>query len=68
MRVGENCLKYLIRGWNRKEGRGNKDFKKGVGKLGHKMGALKKGWGWNPHTNYGLMISFTISSMQLGKC
>ena len=26
---GGNCLKYLIRRWNRKEGRGNKDFKKG---------------------------------------
>ena len=22
-----NCLKYLKRGWNKKEGRGNKDFK-----------------------------------------
>ena len=26
---GGNCLKYLRRRWNRKEGRGNKDFKKG---------------------------------------
>ena len=25
---GSNCLKYLKRGWNRKEGRGNKDLKK----------------------------------------
>ena len=25
---GENCVKYLTRGWNRKEGKGNKDFKK----------------------------------------
>ena len=25
-----DCLKYLIRGWNRKEGRGNKDLKKGT--------------------------------------
>ena len=24
---GGNCLKYLKRGWNRKEGRGNKNFK-----------------------------------------
>ena len=24
-----NCLKYLKRGWNRKEGRKNKDFEKG---------------------------------------
>ena len=44
MRVGGNCLKYLKRGWNRKEGRENKDFKKG-GKLG-------QGVGWNPLTNY----------------
>ena len=38
---GGNCLKYLKRGWNRKEGSGNKDFKKG-GKLGQGVGALKK--------------------------
>ena len=28
--VGGNCLKYLKSGWNRKEGRPNKDFKKGT--------------------------------------
>ena len=33
-----NCLKYLKRGWNRIEGRGNKDFKNG-GKLGQVVGA-----------------------------
>ena len=37
-----NCLKYLQRGWNRKEGRENKDFKKG-GQAGSKGGCLKKG-------------------------
>ena len=37
---GGNCLKYLERGWNRKEGSGHKDFKKG-GKLGQGVGALK---------------------------
>ena len=37
MRVGG-----LKRGWNRKEGRGSKDFKKG-GKLGQGVGALKGG-------------------------
>ena len=38
-----NCRKYLKRGWNRKEGRGHKDFKKmGGGKLGHRVGALKR--------------------------
>ena len=30
MRVGE-CLKHLKRGWNRKERKGHKDFKKGGG-------------------------------------
>ena len=47
---GGNCIKYLTRGWSRKEGRGNKDFKKG-GKLGHTVGALKRG-DWNPLMNY----------------
>ena len=31
-------MKYLKRGWNEKEGRGNKDLK-GVGKLGQVVGA-----------------------------
>ena len=47
---GEKCLKYLKRGWNRKEGRGNKDFKKGE-QAGSRGGCLKKGR-WNPLTNY----------------
>ena len=38
------CLKYLKRGWNTKEGRANKDFKKGS-KLGQGVGALKGGGG-----------------------
>ena len=37
-----NCVKCLKMGWNRKEGRGNKDLKKG-GNLGHGVGALKRG-------------------------
>ena len=48
---GGNCLKYLKRGWNRTEGREHKDFKKGA-KLGQGVGALKRGGGWNPLTNY----------------
>ena len=55
---GGNCLKYLKRGWNRKEGRGNKEFKKG-GKLGQGLGALKRE-GWNPLTNYGICQKFTL--------
>ena len=49
-----NCLKYLRRGWNRKEGRENKDFKKGE-KLGQEVGALKVAggeWSWNPLMKY----------------
>ena len=37
---GGNCLKYLKRRWNRKEGRGNKDFKKSW-KAGSRGGCLK---------------------------
>ena len=48
---GGDCLKYLKRGWNRKEGRGNKDFKNG-GKLGQGVGALKSGE-LEPLINYG---------------
>ena len=39
---GGNCLKYLERECNRKEGRGNKGFKKG-GQTGSRCGCLKKG-------------------------
>ena len=54
---GGNCVKHLKRGWNRKEGRGNKNLKKGGGgKLGQEVGALKRG-GWNPITNYDTIIS-----------
>ena len=44
MGVGGDCLKYLKRGWKKKEGRGNKDFKRGD-KLGQRVGALKRGAG-----------------------
>ena len=36
-----NCLKYLKRGWNKKERRGNKDFKIGV-QYGSRVKCLKK--------------------------
>ena len=49
---GGNSLKYLKRGWNGKEGRGNKDFKK-EGKAGSRCGCLKKEVvDWKPLTNY----------------
>ena len=44
---GGNCQKYLKRRWNRKEGRGNKDFENGV-KLGEGVGALKRGGARTP--------------------
>ena len=48
--AGGNYLKHLGRGWNKEEGRGNKDFKKGA-KLDQGLDAFKKG-GWNLLTNY----------------
>ena len=48
---GGNCLKYLKKGWNRKEGRETKILKVG-GKLGQEVGALKRGGSWKPLTNY----------------
>ena len=47
-------------GWNRKEGRGHKYFKKGEGKLGQGEGALKRGRGWNPLTNYDTCLHLYI--------
>ena len=47
---GGNCLKYLERGWNRKEGSGNKDFKKGGGKLIQGVDTLKGGGGTHLQT------------------
>ena len=49
MHEGEegDCLKYLQKGWNREEGRGNKDFKK-RGQAGSMGGCLKKGGGLEP--------------------
>ena len=37
-------LRYFKKGWNRKEEKGHRDFRKG-GKLGQGVGALKKGGG-----------------------
>ena len=47
-----NCLKYLERGWNRK------DFKK-EGQAESRGGCFKKGGGWNPLTNYGSILGPT---------
>ena len=43
-----NCVKYLRRAWNRKEGRGNKKIKKGGGQAGSRGGSLKKGGARTP--------------------
>ena len=48
--VGGNCVKHLKRGWNRKDGRGNKDFKKGASWV--KRWVSYKEGGWNPLRNY----------------
>ena len=68
---GGNCLKYLKRGWNRKEWRGNKDFKKG-GQAGSRGGCLKKGGG-DAGTPYELWLifhskSFFMQKPQCGMC
>ena len=44
------CLKYLERGWNRKEGRGHKDFKKAplLFKDGSRGGCFKGGGSGTP--------------------
>ena len=39
---GGNCLKYLKRGWNRKEGRGNTKILRKAGRAGSRGGYLKK--------------------------
>ena len=56
VRVGGTKIKYLKRGWNRKEGRGNKDFRNG-GQLGSRVGCLKKG-GLEPP--YKLCVATTL--------
>ena len=50
---GGNSLKYLKRGWSRKEEWENKEFKK-RGQAGSRVGCLKRGGGGggNPLTNY----------------
>ena len=53
----EDCIKHLKRGWNRKEGRGNKYFKKGE-QAASRVGSLTKGAGWNPLTNYESNFSY----------
>ena len=58
---GGNCLKYLKRGWNRTEGRGHKDFKKG-GQAGSRGGCLKKEVGWNPLMNYVSIVLLLTSN------
>ena len=47
---GGDCLKYLKRGWNRKEGKGHKDFKKG-GQAGSTGRCLKKGGNLQENTS-----------------
>ena len=42
---GGDCLKCLKWGWNRTEGRGHKDLKKG-GQAGSRGWNIKKGEGW----------------------
>ena len=54
---GGNCLKYLKKGRTEKRGGKTKTLKRGEGKLGQGVGALKRGVGWNPLTNYDTFFS-----------
>ena len=64
---GGNCLKYLKRGWNRKEGKGHKDFKKGGGgKLGQWVGALKRGWLEPPYELFHVFLGFYCKVLYFG--
>ena len=56
--MGELSKIPFCSGWNRKEGRGNKDFEKG-GKLGQGVGALKRG-SWNPLMNYESQLNMKL--------
>ena len=62
---GGNCLKYLNRGWNIKERRGNKDFKGGGGQAESRGGCLKKGWVGTPLQT---MIYKNLCHVQLYLC
>ena len=64
MREGRgNCVKYLKRGCNRKEGRGDKDFKREGDKLGQGVGALKKEGLEPPYKLWGIgVVSHIVSS------
>ena len=60
---GGNCLKHLKREWNKKDERGNKDFKEerggGRGQAGLRGGCLKIEK-CNPLTSYDNKIHFRI--------
>ena len=58
---GGNCLKYLKRWWNRKEGKGNKGFKKGA-QAGSRGGCIKKGDGGGAGTPLRTMNLYKNSS------
>ena len=60
-----NCLKYLKRGGNRKEGKGKKYFQKGGGKLSQGVGTLKRVGEWNPFMNYNIYHPYISYMAQL---
>ena len=60
---GNRKVKYLKMGWNRKEGRGNKAFRK-RGKPGQGVGVLKRGGG-TPLINYVQWPELTIQQLEM---
>ena len=61
-----NCLKHRKRGWNRKEGRRHKDFKKG-GQAGSSGGCLKKEGECGLEPPYKLCV-ITLASSYILSC
>ena len=62
---GGDCLKYLKRRWNRKEGRGNKNLKKGRGQAGSRGGCLEKRGAGTPLRT---MTLYSISAIERFHC
>ena len=56
---GGNCLKHLKRWWEKKEGRQNKDFRKGVASW-----VKGGGGGWNPLKNYAYLCRYYTTFLE----
>ena len=62
---GGNCLNYLKKGLNRKEGKGQ-DFKKGGGQAGSVGGCLEKGVAGTPLRIFHVFLGFYRKVLYFG--